>query len=144
MPIIQQGRFGRIHFSLFIFVLFLLPVDLHGQRKCVILDKNTFEPVAHASLYYKENRKLSSTITDINGHATINFAFKQLTISHLNYEKSILKSLTDTIFLTPKSYMTGEITIKAQEPAWIRPLLKKFVKTKRTKYFNKRSIYICT
>ena len=121
-------------------LLALLSLDVYGQRKCVVVDEKTLEPIAHASLYAKDRQTFNSAITDINGQTIIKFPFRQLTISHLNYEKMVIKSLPDTIFLVPRSYMTGEVTVRSQEPAWIRPLLKKFVKNKNRIYFNKKRV----
>lgn len=123
-----------------VLVLVLYSNNFYGQHRCVVLDKNTLEPVVHASIYYKGKYKFHSTITNIDGVAVVNFQFSHLTISHLNYEKEILYSLPDTIFLSPHSYLTSEVTIMPQEPAWIRPMLKKIVKNKDKHYFNKRSI----
>ena len=128
-----------LRIAMTVFMLFLT-LGTYSQRKCVVVDKKTLEPVMHASLYSKENQKFNSAITDIDGQVVIKFPFRQLTISHLNYEKMVIRSLPDTIFLVPKSYMTGEVTIQAQEPAWIRPLLKRFVKTKKHKYFNQSCV----
>ena len=121
-------------------LLALLALDVYGQRKCVVVDVKTLEPISHASLYAKDRQTFNSAVTDINGQTVIKFPFRQLTISHLNYEKMVIKSLPDTIFLIPRSYMTGEVTVRSQEPAWIRPLLKKFVKNKNRIYFNKKRV----
>lgn len=142
MPIICKSWMGKnrhVRIALTVIMSFLF-LATYGQKRCVVVDKKTLEPVMHASLYSKENHQFNSAITDIDGLVTVKFPFRQLTISHLNYEKMIVKSLPDTIFLIPKSYMTGEVTIQAQEPAWIRPMLKRFVKTKKHKYFNKTCV----
>ncbi|MBR5656123.1 MAG: hypothetical protein IKW98_05505 [Prevotella sp.] len=142
MPIIQKTNtfvFGR-YFMILTIILAFLSLDVYGQRKCVVVDAKTFEPIAHASLYAKDRQVFNSAVTDINGETIIKFPFRQLTISHLNYEKMVIKSLPDTIFLVPRSYMTGEVTVRSQEPAWIRPLLKRFVKNKDRNYFNKKSV----
>lgn len=142
MPIIQKIYtfvFGQKMMILTI-LLALLTLDVYGQRNCVVVDEKTLEPIAHASLYAKDRQTFNSAITDINGQTIIKFPFRQLTVSHLNYEKMVIKSLPDTIFLVPRSYMTGEVTVRSQEPAWIRPLLKKFVKNKNRIYFNKKRV----
>jgi len=141
-----------------------------------VLDAYSFEPVRHASLWTKENGKFHSAITDEHGKAKINFKFKELNITHINYEKQKLKytdlysaqtnsqssqddaskdnvdkpkaasaqktistkasSITYRILLTPKYYQAAEITVKSQEPIWIRKKLKEFIKRKKRIYHN--------
>ena len=116
----------------------LLPLHtLAGTgRKVVVADATSRQPIAHASLWAKEGGKFHAAITDEKGCATISFAFSRLTVSHLNYEKQRINILPDTVWLKPKSYVTPEVVVQAKEPAWIRPMLKRFVKNKDKLYLN--------
>lgn len=99
------------------------------------MDKVTRLPVAHASIYGRESGKFCSAITNEQGRARLSFHAKTFTVSHLNYDKVVFNRLPDTIFLTPKYYQAGEVIVKS-EPDWIRPLLRKFVKAKNSKYLS--------
>ena len=109
---------------------------LHAQ-KCVLIDKLTGEPIVHASLYCKENGKFKSAISNDRGVATVDFAFKKLTISHLNYEKITVTKLADTIRLTPRDYETAEVLVQEREPEWIKRKLRQVVKEKDRHYFTR-------
>ncbi|MBR6963572.1 MAG: hypothetical protein IKH86_08040 [Prevotella sp.] len=127
--------------SLCLFVLLalgLLPSAGRAQARhhCVVIDSETYLPVSHASIYTKTNGKFNSAITDARGRATVMFSFKTLTVSHLNYERRQLRSLPDTILLTPKYHLAAELVVSS-EPAWIRPMLRRFVKQKKQFYGSK-------
>ena len=123
---------------LVIMLFALLPLHtLAGTgRKVVVADAPSRQPIAHASLWAKEGGKFHAAITDEQGCAIVSFPFQRLTVSHLNYEKRRISLLTDTIWLKPKSFVTPEVVVKAKEPAWIRPMLKRFVKNKDKLYLN--------
>ncbi|MBR2101184.1 MAG: hypothetical protein IJ928_00355 [Prevotella sp.] len=117
--------------------LLSVPMMVRGQgRQVVVADKQTHEPIAHASIYTKINGKFQSATTDDLGRAVVRFAFSRLTFSHLNYETATVSSLPDTLFLQPKAYMTGEVVVEDREPQWIRALLKRFVKKHKRAYFS--------
>jgi hypothetical protein len=120
----------------FFLLSFLFPLTLMAQRHCVVVDEVSHAPIAHASLYAKVNGKFHAAITDSAGRATVGFPFRRLTVSHLNYEKRRLSSLPDTVWMKPKSYVAAEIVVTSKEPAWIRPMLKRFVKNKKKLFFN--------
>lgn len=107
------------------------------SQKCVIVDGKTGQPVVHASLYTRDNGRFRSVISKDDGSATVDFAFEKLTISHLNYEKVVVRRLKDTIRLAPKSYMTAEVLVQETEPAWIRRKLKEIIGHKDELYYNK-------
>ena len=103
-----------------------------GQRAVVVVDADTGEPVAHASLWTKNARQFRSATTDDEGHASIGFLFDRLTVTHLNYHRLTLGTLTDTIRLRPRYSSVPQVTVTNREPAWIRPMLKRVVKRKQT------------
>ena len=107
-----------------------------AQQQVVVADANSHEPIAHASLYTKENGRFHSTITDDEGQAVVRFEFRRLTVSHLNYEQRVVSRLSDTLFLEPRFRATPEVVITNQEPAWIRQKLKQVVRTKGERYFS--------
>ena len=109
-------------------------------RVVVIADATTHEPVARASLYTKENGRFRSVISDAEGRAAIGFEFQRLTVSHLNYDKLTIRSLSDTIFLKPRYRSTAEVVVTNEEPAWIRQKLKEVVRQKETHYFTQPAV----
>ena len=102
----------------------------------VVADAVTHEPVTHASLYTKENGCFRSVISDGRGVAKVGFQFQRLTVSHLNYERRIVRLLSDTIFLTPRYQTATEVVVTNKEPEWIRRCLKETVKRKNQNYFS--------
>ena len=115
----------------------LMALSVHAQRHVVVADKDTHEPIPQASIYTKENGVFHSAISNDMGEAVIHFNFRRLTFSHLNYERKVLTSLPDTIFLTPRYRETAEVVVRNIEPKWIREKLKQVVKTKEKVYFSK-------
>ncbi len=113
-----------------------IALSTHAQQHVVVADIDTHEPIAQASIYTKENGKFHSAITDDQGKAVINFKFRRLTFSHLNYERKILSRLPDTIFLSPRFRETAELIVRNIEPKWIREKLKQVVKNKQKVYFS--------
>lgn len=122
-------------------VLLTTVICATAQRHVVVADRNTHEPVTQASLYTRESGKFHSAITNDRGEATIGFSFGVLTVSHLNYEKRQVRQLGDTLFLTPRYRQTREVVVVNQEPAWIRPFLKRFIRTKDYRYFARPTLF---
>lgn len=115
----------------------MLALSTHAQQRVVVADNVTHEPIAQASIYTKENGKFNSAISNDQGVAVVNFSFKRLTFSHLNYERKVLSRLSDTIFLSPRYRETVEVVVRNIEPKWIREKLRQVVKTKKKVYFSK-------
>ena len=90
-----------------------------AQQRVVVADAVTREPVERASLYAKEGGRFRAAISDEQGVAQVSFAFRRLTVSHLNYESQQLRSLPDTIWLKPRYRVTAEVVVTNKEPAWI-------------------------
>lgn len=108
-----------------------------------MLDAVTHQPVAHASLYTKENGKFHSCISNEQGVAHIGFQWQKLTVSHLNYQQrtlhqspSTLNPQPDTIFLQPRYRDVGQVVVTNREPEWIRRCLKRVVKQKEKLYYG--------
>ena len=82
------------HFS-FLFplstFLFLSLNDIWAQN-VVVADADTHQPIAHASLYTKEDGRFHSCMSNEQGVAHITFQWQRLTVSHLNYEQRVLRS----------------------------------------------------
>ncbi len=111
----------------------------HGQaqrRTVVVADAMTRQPIAHASLYTKENGRFRSCISDETGKAVVAFDFRRLTLSHLNYEQRVVSRLTDTLFMEPRYQQMSEVVVTSEEPEWIRRKLRQAVKTKEQAYFS--------
>ena len=142
------------HFS-FLFplstFLFLSLNDICAQN-VVVADADTHQPIAHASLYTKEDGKFHSCVSNEQGVAHITFQWQRLTVSHLNYEQrtlhtshlspshtshlSPLTSSNDTIFLQPRYRDVGQVVVTNREPEWIRRCLKRVVKQKEALYYG--------
>lgn len=112
-----------------------MALSAQAQQRLVVADKVTHKPIAQASIYTKENGVFHSAISNDQGVAVIDFHFTRLTFSHLNYERSVVTSLSDTIFLTPRYRETAEVIVRNVEPKWIREKLRKVAKTKWKVYF---------
>lgn len=117
-------------------VMVLNTFHVSAQQRLVVADKLTHEPIAQASIYTKENGRFHSTITSDQGEAAVAFPFKRLTISHLNYERRMVTSLPDTVFLTPRYRETSEVIVLNVEPKWIREKLRQVVRNKLKVYFS--------
>lgn len=102
----------------------------------VVADADTHDPIAYASLYTKEGSRFRSVISNTQGIANVPFQFQRLTVSHLNYERRIVRHLSDTLFLKPRYQSTGEVVVTNKEPEWIRRCLKQTVKHKTQNYFT--------
>ena len=110
--------------------------NAQAYRQVVVADAMTHQPVAHASLYTKEDGRFYSCISNEQGVARLAFTFRQLTISHLNYDKLVVRRLADTLFLEPKYQAMTEVVVTSEEPAWIRRKLKEAVGKKDAVYFT--------
>ena len=120
-------------------LLFLLCTVAAQAQVVVVVDEDTQQPVVRASLYTKENGKFRSAITNEQGVATVPFDYNRLTVSHLNYEKRVVRGHQDTIRLRPRYQTAPEVTIYNKEPEWIRRKLKQAVKEKKRYYFTREA-----
>ncbi|PTL33679.1 hypothetical protein C7120_03520 [Prevotella sp. oral taxon 376] len=122
-------RFFRI-----LSVCLFFTVSCAAQERCVVWDKVNGTPVSHASLYTINGKGVLATSSDSNGVAVVRFPFKRLTISHLSYRSVVLRSLTDTVFLEPKVQFLSEVTVRDEEPEWIKEKLMRFLKVRSRLY----------
>ncbi len=106
--------------------------------RTMVADAVTRAPIAHASLYTKEQGRFRSAISGLDGVARVAFDFRRLTVSHLNYETTIVRRLSDTIWLQPRYRSTAEVVVTNKEPEWIRRKLRQVVRTKEERYFSRR------
>lgn len=114
-----------------------LSVTLFAQKGFVIWDKVNNIPVNRASVYTTYMGKVRSTFSDQQGRVVVDFAFDNLTVSHINYQKESVKVLPDTLFMEQSTQLLSEVVVSpVGEPAWVRPMLMGFVKTKARKYRN--------
>ena len=118
-------------------LLLLCCLPAGAQQVVVVADAVTGESVARASLYARENGQFHSALTNEQGRCTIDFDFRRLTVSHLNYEQRVVRALADTLLLTPRYWQKPEVVVRSTEPAWIRPLLKRIVREKGDRYFKR-------
>lgn len=114
-----------------------LSVTLFAQKGFVIWDKVNNIPVNRASVYTTYMGKVRSTFSDQQGRVVVDFAFDNLTVSHINYQKESVKVLPDTLFMEQSTQLLSEVVVSpVGEPAWVRFMLMGFVKTKARKYRN--------
>lgn len=112
-------------------------VTLFAQKGFVIWDKVNNIPVNRASVYTTYMGKVRSTFSDQQGRVVVDFSFDNLTVSHINYQKESVKVLPDTLFMEQSTQLLSEVVVSpVGEPAWVRPMLMGFVKTKARKYRN--------
>ena len=122
--------------SIIVICLFL-SAGVYAQRLFVLWDRVNDIPVCRASVYTTYQGKVKSIFSDQQGRVNLDFTFDSLTVSHINYQKICVKILPDTLFLEQTVRMLSEIVVNFPgEPAWIKPMLKNFVKTKAEKYRN--------
>lgn len=107
------------------------------ERRVVVADAVTREPVVSASLYTKEGGRFRAAISDEEGVARVGFSFGCLTVSHLNYERQQVRALPDTIWLRPRYETTAEVVVTNTEPEWIRRKLREAVRLKAQNYFDR-------
>lgn len=114
-----------------------LSVTLFAQKGFVIWDRVNNIPVNRASVYTTYMGKVRSTFSDQQGRVVVDFAFDNLTVSHINYQKESVKVLPDTLFMEQSTQLLSEVVVSpVGEPAWVRSMLMGFVKTKARKYRN--------
>lgn len=109
-------------------------VACEAQERCVIWDAVNGLPVSHASLYTSGGKGVLATSSDSNGVAVVRFPFKKLTISHVSYRPVVLRNLTDTVFLEPKVQLLSEVTVRNEEPGWIKDKLARYLKLRPLLY----------
>lgn len=109
---------------------------IHAQKKGVVLDINTHHPIPYVNVYTLNKADVSGTTSNENGCFVINFPFKLLSFSHINYEKKEVTrgELNDTVFLKPVVNQIGEVVINNKEPEWIERILKKVVAQRDRSY----------
>ena len=109
---------------------------LSAQTKGVVVDENTYLPIAYVNIHSSDGYNVRGTTCDENGEFDINFDFRNLVFSHINYNQiSVEKAeMHDTIFLTPASILLREVVVSNIRPDWIEKKLKSFVKLKSENY----------
>lgn len=110
-------------------------------QSTVVMDQLTHQPVAHANIFTGKGKAFRSAVTDEQGRVEVTFPFSRLTVSHLNYERLTLTHLPDTVWLKAKYNSTPDVVVRSQEPAWIRPFLKRFVSEKDRRYAAHDSLF---
>lgn len=121
--------------TIFSIVFLCLSVTSFAQKAFVIWDKANKIPVSRASVYTTYMGKVRSTFSDQQGRVVVDFAFDNLTVSHINYQKESVKVLLDTLFMEQSTQLLSEVVVSpAGEPAWIKPMLMDFIKTKAKMY----------
>ena len=108
--------------------------EVLAQSKVLIYDAVSKAPIPYANVFKAEEGKFRGTTSDEKGVAIVNFPFRQLTVSHVSYASCTLNVLPDTVFLTSKERLLGEIVVGNAEPQWIRSFLEKFVLKKKSTY----------
>ena len=103
-----------------------------GQAHFVVVDSLSRRVIPFANVFTADNGLFLGTTSDGNGNGnvTVNFSFNQLTISHIDYEQVVIYVPSDSVRLLPKNYILSEVTVKDDEPLWVRHLLNRIVEVK--------------
>lgn len=110
-------------------------INIAAQRTSVLIDKTNHTPVSYANVYKSEDGATIGTISEENGRFLVDFGYKTLNITHINYESVVIEGrLADTIYLTPKTGSLNEVVVRSGEPAWVRPLMKRFIREGKKRY----------
>ena len=115
----------------------LLVVQLvNALTKGIVLDMETYLPVSYTNIYTSNCGKVSGTVSNDAGCFIVDFPFKTLSFSHINYEKKEIafQDINDTVFLKPKAVLLNEIIVDNKQPEWINRVLQQFIKNKKDKY----------
>ena len=90
----KTQRHKGLHIERLFFVSLCLCISWNrlSAQIITVLDAVTHQPVAHASLYTKEDGRFHSCVSNEQGVAHITFQWQRLTVSHLNYEQRVLRS----------------------------------------------------
>ncbi len=123
-----------MRFSRFLLTYLFFSTSCLAQERCVVWDKVNDIPVSHASLYTSGEKGVLATSSDSSGMAVVRFPYKRLTISHVSYCPLTLRHLTDTVFLEPKIQLLSEVTVRNEEPEWIKIKLIQFLKVRQRLY----------
>jgi len=125
----------RVALTLFMLLSITQQVVL-SQTKGIIVDKVTHQPIPYVSIYTKDGDAIHGAMSNEQGGFLLDFTFKTLFFSHINYEKVEIQKVNvrDTIYLTPTSVLLGEIVVSNKEPRWIPRILKEIVKQKSRNY----------
>lgn len=104
---------------LLIVFLLLCGTGLMAQRRLVVVDVETLEPVAGANVV----GKYGNYITDSLGLVSVSDSSKTLTFSHVNYDPRIinLKEVRDTVFLISKLLNLKEVVVFGVDKSSKRP-----------------------
>ena len=89
--------------------LMLLSVSVAAQRRLVVCDVETLEPISNVSV----QSSVGVDTTDSLGYFSVPDTCKSLLLSHLNYESRLLKlnEVHDTVFLVSKFLGMHEVVV---------------------------------
>ena len=89
--------------------LMLLSVSVAAQRRLVVCDVETLEPISSVSV----QSSAGADVTDSLGYFSVPDTCKSLLLSHLNYESRLLKlnEVHDTVFLVSKFLGMHEVVV---------------------------------
>ncbi len=94
--------------------VFLCSVAASAQRRLIVIDVETLEPIDGANVV---GNNLSAQ-TDTLGYITVPDASQSLLFSHVNYESRLinLKEVRDTVFLISKLLNVKEVVVFGKTP----------------------------
>ena len=121
----------------FISLLLLFPaLKLLSQAKGIVVDSATHRPIPFVNIHTKNADKVLGAMTDEAGHFTLNFSFRSLVFSHINYSTVEIakKQLSDTVYLSPNGVRLTEIVVSNKQPQWIGDVLNEVIKQKPIHY----------
>ena len=95
--------------TLILICLVLSSVVVAAQRRMVVCDVETFQPISNVSV----QSSAGTEVTDSMGYFAVPDSCKSLLFSHLNYESRLLNvnEVGDTVFLLSKDLGLREIVV---------------------------------
>ena len=89
--------------------LMLLSVSVAAQRRLVVCDVETSDPISKVSV----SSSAGTTISDSLGCFSVPDTCKSISLSHLNYESRLLhlSEVRDTVYLVSKDFGMNEVVV---------------------------------
>lgn len=107
--------------TIFLLLVFLLPLGLRAQRYCCIADIETRVPLRDAIVRTNTNHWAR---TDYRGYWNMPYAFDSVTVSKTGYVPRTVRNaeLPDTLFLLPEAHQLGTVEVWGKNQASIRAM----------------------
>ena len=98
----------QISLSILTIIVYLLSFTgqrITAQTSGVLVDVETRQPVPYVNIYSKSNNSVLGTVSNEKGVFFVNFTFKTLLFSHINYELLEVSDIKDTVYFNSVLYL---------------------------------------